>query len=51
MIRHCQRQSAIPSDLSEGVAFAPSEIEGGDAMDYTVLVLIVILYTIVAIKK
>ena len=46
------RLAVFPLLIPEGVVlFAPSFLGGGDAVEYITLVLLIVLYTIIAIKK
>ena len=46
------RLAVFPLLIPEGVMlFAPSFLGGGDAVEYITLILIIVLYTIIAIKK
>ena len=50
--RRCHTVGGFPPFDSEGVMlFAPSFLGGGYAVEYITLILIIVLYTIIAIKK
>ena len=50
--RRCHTVGGFPPFDSEGgMLFAPSFLGGGDAVEYITLILIIVLYTIIAIKK